>query len=72
MDPVFPPLDDIRRLQRRKVLQPETCPLRFRVAELPRLDALRKIFIIDDPLLGVFVHDRIFDADSINGRIPEI
>src|ERR1017187_6394305 len=64
-------LDNIGGLQRRQVLQPETGALRLAVAELPGLDALRKFTVVYDEGLGVFVHDRIFDADTLDGSIPE-
>src|ERR1700693_1965960 len=54
-DALFASGDDIGRLQRRQVPEPEACALCLAMAELPRLDALREFPVIHDQCLGVFV-----------------
>ena len=53
------------------VKQERARPLRLAMTELPRLNALRRLGIVDDPLLGMPVHHRVFDRDVRDGRVPE-
>jgi hypothetical protein len=64
-------IDDVRRLKGWEVSKPQASSLHFGMAELPRLDALCELFVVLDTLFGVFVHDRVFDADAIDRSIPE-
>jgi hypothetical protein len=41
------------------------------VAELPRLDRLRRGLVAFDYGFGVSVHDRVFDGNPVDGCIPE-
>ena len=72
MDPRFPTAHDICRDQGWQLLQPKTGSFGLAMPELPRLDALGEVLEIRDAGLGVFVHDRIFDGDPIDGRVPEV
>jgi hypothetical protein len=71
MDALLAAADDIGGLQAGQVFEPEAGALGFAMAELPRLDALGKFAVIDDPRLRVLVHHRIFDADAFDRRVPE-
>ena len=64
-------IDNVCGVEGWKILEPEARPLRLAMAELPRLHTLRRLLIIDDPLLSVAVHDRILDTDAFNRRIPK-
>ena len=72
MYPLLASLDDICWLKRRQIVQPKTGAFRFTMPELPRLDRLRRRLVVSYSLLGVPVHDRVFDAPHRDGRIPEI
>jgi len=65
-------LNDIRGAELRQVLQPEAGALRLWMAELPRLNALRKLGVIPNQLLRMRVHDRVLDADVRYRSIPHI
>lgn len=72
MNARFPAGNNIRRLQWRKIFQPEACPLCFTMPELPWLNALCEFLIVPYKRLSVFMHDRVFHAYFGDGRIPEI
>lgn len=61
VDTRLAPIDNLRRSQRRKVLQPQACSPNLAVPELPRLNRLGVWFV--DPLPGIPVHDWIFHTD---------
>src|SRR5690606_19241250 len=64
-------LNDIGGDKRRQVLQPKACALHLAMTELPRLHRLCRFLVILDQRLGMPVHDRVFDADALDWRIPE-
>ena len=72
MDPRRAPFNDICGSEWRQILQPETGALGFGMPELPGLDALRELDVIPYQVLRVRMHDRVFDADVRDRRIPEI
>ena len=72
MNPWVATIDNLRRHERREVLQPQTGAFGLAVPELPRLDALSEVLKVRDPALGVFVHHRVLNGDPLDGSIPEV
>ncbi len=39
---------------------------------LPRLNRLSELLVVHDPLLGVFVHNGVLNADAVNWSVPAV